>query len=80
MKSFRYILKIAEPKQGIPGMMENFDRWGEDIRKYAEVIWPELAEWALMDLATKLYIDIDFCSPIEQRCILHCKESTSAIF
>ena len=70
MKSFRDILKMAEPKQGIPGMRESFDGWGEDIRKYAEVIWPELAEWALMDLATNLHIDMVFRSPIEQKMYL----------
>lgn len=72
MKSFRETLKMAEPvpKMGIPKMSESFDQWGEDIKKYTETVWPELAEWALMDLATKIHININFCSPIEQKMYL----------
>lgn len=73
MKSFRDVLQTAEPKTGIPIMVNDFDQWGKDICEYAEVVWPELATWALVDTATKLYLDMGSRSPIEQKMFLALK-------
>jgi len=67
MKSFRETLALAEPEVGIPIMVEEFDKWGKDIKVYLESVWHNIADRVLKEYATKLYIDTLRCSPIEQK-------------
>jgi len=67
MDSLRNTLLSAESKVGIPIMVKEYDELGKDIKKYAEEVWPELADWALADFVTKIHLDITYRSPIEQK-------------
>jgi hypothetical protein len=67
MDSLRNTLGSAESKVGIPIMVKEYDELGKDIKEYAEEVWPELADWALADFATKIHLDITYRSPIEQK-------------
>lgn len=68
--TLRETLKRAEPDVGIPGMSADFDRWSADARSYAEAVWPEIADRVLKDYATRLFVDVCFATPIEQRLYL----------
>ncbi len=70
MKSFRRILKIAEPKVHIPILKDNYDELEEDIKDYIEDVWPELAEWALIDMATDINCKLFVSSPVQQKMYL----------
>lgn len=65
--SLRDTLQNAEPEVGIPGMRDSFDRWSQDVQNLAESVWPRIAERVVQEYATKLLIDADYASPIEQR-------------
>ena len=73
MKSFREICEMARPVFGIPVLVRDFDSWGYDVKKYAEEIWPELAEWFLAKRATDIVIELLFASPIERKLYLALK-------
>lgn len=70
LKSFAETLKKAEPDVGIPIMADGFARWGKDIQRDAEALWPTIADRVLKEYATRLFIDIDMASPIEQKLYL----------
>jgi hypothetical protein len=67
IETFQTTLCCAEPEVGIPGMGSHFYEWGGDVQKYIENIWPELAQRALENFATELFVDISWATPIEQK-------------
>jgi hypothetical protein len=70
MKSFADTLKEAEVVVGMPGLAKEFAGYGQDIREYAETVWPAIADRVVKEYATQLACDMEMASPIEKKLYL----------